>query len=280
MVATLLPRPLARQFDAPLGGDWMLPAAAMLAGIGVAAGIATAPGETLDAVAARLDLAAILPAAAPPLGTTARTLLALLLGTLVALTGCAAPLRRWLTGRGERRDGPVVRRADAHPDAPPRRPIRASEDLGQPLPIIAAIDVAPAAEAPEPPLPWMSPPPERRLPRDLDLPMSVFDPGAVPAEPLEPVRPLPPLAMPAAPPPPATSPPAAVQPVARPTLIDPGERFVAVALPPAPAPEATIASLLDRLERGAARRQATAAAAPAPVSLDETLQRLRRLATG
>ncbi|MEH3100918.1 hypothetical protein [Sphingomonas adhaesiva] len=244
----------------------MLPAAAVLAGIGLAAGIVTAPAETLDAVVARLDLAAVVPAAAPPVGATGRTLLALAMGLLVATIGCAAHWRtRWMPV-GAAHDIPMIRRADAHPDAPPRRPIRASEDLGQPLPIVEA----PVADAPEPPLPWMSPPPERRLPRDLDLPMSVFDPGAVPAAPMEPVRPLPSLTVPTPPPAPP-----------RPTLIDPGERFESIALPPQPAGEATIASLLERLERGAARRQARVAAPePAPVSLDETLQRLRRLASG
>lgn len=46
------------------------------------------------------------------------------------------------------------------------RPIRAGSDLGPPL------DVATAAV-------WMTPPPERRLPRDLDVPMWTFDPGAM-----------------------------------------------------------------------------------------------------
>ncbi len=266
MAANRLSRPLVGDLATPLS-DLMLPAAAVLAGIGVAAGIVTAPAETLDAVVARLDLAAILPAAAPPVGATGRTLLALAMGLLVATIGCAAHWRARWTLRRVTRDVPMIRRADAHPDAPPCRPIRASEDLGQPLPIA---DTA-VPEAPEPPLPWMSPPPERRLPRDLDLPMSVFDPGAVPAAPMEPARPLPSLTVP-------TPPPA---PPARPTLIDPGERFESIALPPMPAGEATIASLLERLERGAARRQARVATPePAPVSLDETLQRLRRLATG
>lgn len=277
MAAILLPRSLSRQLDSALS-DWLLPVASVLAGIGVAAGIATAPADLLDAVVARLDLAAILPAAAPPVGATGRSLLALGLGMVVAMIGCAAHLRRRLLPSRSWRAVPVVRRADAHPDAPPRRPIRASEDLGEPLPFVAAGQTEAVEETPEPPLPWMSPPPERKLPRDLDLPMSVFDPGAVPAEPMEPVRPLPPLTMPAAPPASAAPAPA---PPARPTLIDPGERFESVALPPVPGGgEATIASLLERLERGAARRQATVAAPPAPVSLDETLQRLRRLATG
>lgn len=275
MAANLLSRPLAGYGATPLS-ELVLPAAAVLAGIGVAAGIATAPAATLDGVIGRLDLAAILPAAAPPVGATGRTLLALVMGALVALAGCAAQWRRLLPMRGAT-DAPAVRRADAHPDAPPCRPIRASEDLGQPLPIIVAGDEPDASVSPEPLLPWMSPPPERRLPRDLDLPMSVFDPGAVPAEPKEPLRPLPSLTVP--PPPPPASAPAVI----RPTLIDPGERFESVTLPPTPGGEATIASLLERLERGAARRQAKAAPPPppaAPVSLDETLQRLRRLATG
>lgn len=33
--------------------------------------------------------------------------------------------------------------------------------------------------APETPCAWMAPPPERALPRDLNLPLSAFDPGAL-----------------------------------------------------------------------------------------------------
>lgn len=61
-------------------------------------------------------------------------------------------------------DALVVRRADAHPDAPPRRPLSLA-DLG---------GIA--------------------LPSDLDTPLSAIDPDAIPPIPREPVRPVAPLA--------------------------------------------------------------------------------------
>ncbi len=82
----------------------------------------------------------ILPAAAPPLGITARILLALVMAALGALLGI------WLSRRliqpsieiPERKRGAKelaaqrlrVRARDAHPDAPARRPISAHEELG------------------------------------------------------------------------------------------------------------------------------------------------------
>lgn len=158
-------------------------------------------------------------------------------------------------------DAPVVRRADSHPDAPPRRPIMANEDLGPPLPIFATLDKRPVPE------------PERPLPADLDLPLAAFDPHSVPAAPREPVRAVPPLAVPPSPP----SPPR--------VAVEPDEP-VATAGPPAPvrpvAPAAAepLAVLLERLERGAGRRAALAPAPAPAASLDETLGQLRRLATG
>lgn len=271
-----------------------VPAVFVLAGIGVALGVAAAPGETLDAVLSRLPVSGYLPAAAPPVGATGRTVLALAAGALVALLGLVAHLiparspARSLVPGGE----VVVRRADAHPDAPPRRPIRAA-DLGQPLPYATL------------------PPVEQPLPADLDLPMSAFDPAAVPDAPLEPVRPVASLARPA-------------------PKLAPGERIETFELtrlarpaappesPPAPAPEPaplpvaaledqSIGALLARLEAVTARRAAPpppperpappprlVASTPAqpapkpaatppssfvPANLDETLQKLRRLAT-
>ena len=85
-----------------------------------------------------LDL--ILPAAAPPLGITARILIALLLAALGAVIGLV--LTRRLTRpaptvherkRGARdlsADEVRIRTRDAHPDAPARRPISAHEELG------------------------------------------------------------------------------------------------------------------------------------------------------
>jgi hypothetical protein len=88
-------------------------------------------------------LPAILSAAQPPLGTTARL-------AAMALTGIASFLLVWFVLRAlgkpapkqpRRRSAPVplqveppkLRRADAHPDAPSRRPILAGLDLGRPL---------------------------------------------------------------------------------------------------------------------------------------------------
>ncbi|PCG15178.1 MULTISPECIES: hypothetical protein [Sphingomonas] len=309
MVATLPPNRPESGLNATL-----LPVAAILAGIGVAAGIATAPGDVLNAVVMRSHLPDWVPAAAPPIGVTGRTLLALVAGALVMMAGLGAA-GWWRLPRRRRADPlvPAIRRADAHPDAPPRRPIRASEDLGQPLPdlpepvevlpVIArghavADDADPIAPANEtPPAAWLSPPPERPLPRDLNLPMSVFDPGAVPSEPMEAPRPLPPLVMRATPAAP-TSAPADVEaaepvppppPPPPPVRIAPGERMESFALPPVPLSttqlaQESLASLVDRLERGAARRALPLArpaqAAAHLATLDDTLQRLRRLAAG
>lgn len=297
----------------------LLPAITVLAGIGAAVGIATAPGPLLDGALDRSGIATLIPMAAAPIGVTGRTLLALGTGGMVALTGFVARIRMALlttalAARGD--NGPVIRRADAHPDAPPRRPIRASSDLGAPLPLEDACVVP-------------MPPVAQALPANLDQPMSMYDPAAVPQRPLEPVRAVAPLARSqpvaeapvpprfvisnpaptpaavidaapikapeavAAAPAPVVEVPAPVAPVQPPRLaavpIAEGriETFELTPLVrPAPARVAvapqgeTIADLLARLERGTTRRQATAPREPAPPTLDETLQRLRRLATG
>lgn len=92
----------------------------------------------------------ILPAAAPPLGVTARIVLALALGVMGALIGGyaarflarssaeQAPRNRTVTGEVK------LRNRDAHPDAPARRPISALEELGDDQIDIAAQTAAPA----------------------------------------------------------------------------------------------------------------------------------------
>ena len=82
----------------------------------------------------------IIPAAAPPLGITARILLALVLAAVGAMLGIilARRLSRPAPEIHERKRGardlaaqtPRVRARDAHPDAPARRPISAHEELG------------------------------------------------------------------------------------------------------------------------------------------------------
>lgn len=311
MVATRIPTSLKQV---------ILPALFVLAGIGVAAGIATAPSETLNEALARSSVAAVIPAAGPPIGLTGRALLALFVGGLIAAIGVAGHLKAWVAGAPTQADepgeaAPVVRRADAHPDAPPRRPIRASADLGQPLPIgaerpRATSDVLPFALEPR------AADDERALPDDLDQPMSAFDPAALPPVPVAAPEPVVALyrapareAAPATPnPAPAVvvevpAPPAAPSPPLTPVEVEPaGEaaaRVLPTALPGAPLTVATVAAdeetpdhddsiagLLARLEQGARRRQAAevahvagdAPASASPESLDDTLRNLRRLA--
>jgi hypothetical protein len=207
-----------------------------------------------------------------------------------------------------------VRRADAHPDAPPREPLRAGRDLGfepaveadelelepfdlddlelPPEPVIAMGAPAPTTESPiesgfqpeaEPvAVPSRAdappPPPVQPLPADLDQPLAVFDPGALPKAPLEAPRPVAPLlrSQPRAP------------------VYSEGERFetfdlsLAVSPPTEPGvapitgPEtvATVHSLLDRLERGIARRTqpADSEPMPEPQGLESALESLRRMA--
>jgi len=184
---------------------------------------------------------------------------------------------------------PVLRRADAHPDAPSRRPVFANRDLGTPFLDVRArhlvADDTPALDSDiaHPPLPL----PLRRevldLPGDLDQLLSVFDPGAMPPS-VAPASPVPPPAPP------------------RQQIFAPTERFETFELtpmvrptpgdpvPPATEPrtprdtQATIAALLERLERGVTTR---ADRAPVPdvsrmkrdEGLQETLVSLRRMAT-
>jgi hypothetical protein len=168
-----------------------------------------------------------------------------------------------------------VRRADAHPDARPRVPLRAS-DLDMPAldpvpavePEVSVADILDLSDAalPEEPVIAMGPPSEGRplhaplpevqeLPADLDQPLAAFDPYAIPAVPMAPPPPVRPLRRRAA----------------RAPIFDDGERFETFELTPpvrptpepvvapepevaapitAPQTEASVQALLDRLERG------------------------------
>lgn len=119
-----------------------LPVAA-LAGLSVAFAAFTIPAELLADAVGATGLASVIPAAQPPLGGTARFAMALV-GAL-ATFGAAFMLLRWLDRFASRpveqasvpvagAASPRLNRADSHPDAPPRRPISASRDLGEPAP--------------------------------------------------------------------------------------------------------------------------------------------------
>jgi hypothetical protein len=236
----------------------------------------------LEALVIQSGLPAMVPAAQPPLGMTARMLIEGSSGAIAGLVSLLLILLVLGAGSAVRRprhvvayddydgyDGyddelPVIRRADAHPDAPPRPPLRANRDLGTPFLEIRAPQTEDEAvvEAPVIPLPAeprdYSPPPEQQLPNDWDQPLSAYDPGAIPPAPLEPpVRP------------------ARIRKALRPPVFNPYERIETFELTqprPAPAPvmperfvepvepivapqtDATIQALLERLERGLARK--------------------------
>lgn len=253
------------------------------------------PSALLEALVTSSGVPAILAAAEPPLGLTARIALALVFGGGVALFAwfalfLVAGSRTVTLGGAAASDAetPILRRADAHPDAPPRRPLSANRDLGTPFLDVSA---KPAPRAPEPTQDVQVEEArfERPLPINLEVPMAGYDPRAIRAEPL-------------APPPP-------VAPLKRPQLIDPGDRFETFELTPvrrdpptirvetslrepaskspapppppvvAPQTEATIRALLDRLEAGVAQRE-TSARPRASGGLSDTLGNLRQLATG
>ncbi len=274
------------------------------------------PGALLEDLVLSSGIAAFVPAAEPPLGTTARLCIGLFAGGLIALVawmGLSA-LLAWVDSRaagegpeGERR--PTVRRADAHPDARPRVPLRAS-DLEVPVygrvpdaetvvaePELSVTDILDLADSalPDEPVIAMGAPSEGRplsaplpevqeLPVDLSQPLAAFDPSAIPAVPMAPPPPVRPLRRRAP----------------RAPIYDSGERFEtfeltpavrpAPALEPYPAPaapaiaapqtEASVHALLDRLERGLSKF-GPAAPEPEPEqerSLEDTLSELRRMA--
>jgi len=208
---------------APIGG--------LLAGAAVAGLFLLVPSATLEDWVWRSGLPSLIGAAEPPLGTTARAVLALAGGTTAAAVAWSALFLLFgadglLAPKAATADGvPVLRRADAHPDAPARKPLSAA-DLDLPF---DAMQAAAARRVAPPPPPVVQP-----IPVDLDQPLAAFHPGALPDVPREPVRPVPPLR-------PAVA------------LAD-GERIATVQLPRSPAEShgaPSIESLLKRLEQSA-----------------------------
>lgn len=121
-------------------------------------GCLVAGNGALGALVVALDLPAVLPAAAPPLGMTARLVLALAFAGFGGALGLAAGLVLFARAGGKLpvrntvQPAPAaplqsspepairVRNRDAHPDAPPRRPLVVTEDV---LPYPTAMVEAP-----------------------------------------------------------------------------------------------------------------------------------------
>ena len=139
-------------------------AMAVLAAVSVGFVTFAMPDAVFSDLIGRSGLPALLPAAEPPLGQTARL-------ASVAVAAIGAFLLAWLVLRAlgqkpveakpsearaepslRRRsfeaaaeppaEAPRIRRADAHPDAPSRRPLFAGSDLGEPLDEIDVSDHA------------------------------------------------------------------------------------------------------------------------------------------
>ena len=296
------------------------------------------PIAVLEDLVVDSGIASFLTAAEPPLGTTAHLAIAF----LVAL--CAGGVswfglfllvgnRAIVIGRNAREDGvPVLRRADAHPDAPARRPVFANRDLGTPFLEVTAdsppsIPQATPQETPMSVADAMAFVPsspivadERSIPADLDTPLSTYrgplDPPLPDPDPLPLGRMEEPVSAPAPirPDLPVPEPIAAIEPrpvhvvpewpVTEPPVDEPvgesgprfapHERIETFELTPmvrpetsVPLPAATIHDLLERLERGVAKRkevvapepEAPADDVPAAGSLEETLGVLRQLAS-
>jgi hypothetical protein len=117
-----------------------LPVAAFAA-LAVAFVAFAAPADVLAELVDATGLSAILPAAAPPLGATARIVIGVI-GSGLAFAAAFAALRvldRFASRPAVRaapvfveEESPRLRRRDLHPDAPAVRPISAARDFGDP----------------------------------------------------------------------------------------------------------------------------------------------------
>jgi hypothetical protein len=280
------------------------------------------PTAVLEDLVVDSGIASLVTAAQPPLGMTAHFAIAFLVALAVggvSWFGLFLLIGRRIVviGRNAREDGvPILRRADAHPDAPPRRPVFANRDLGTPFLEVTAESSLPMSVADA--VAYVPPVVEERdIPADLDTPLATYrsplDPPLPDPDPLplgwidEPVTAPSPIRAQA----PVPEPMVAVDPrpvrvipessAAESTADDSAPRFASherietFELTPmvrssetsAPLAPATIHDLLDRLERGVAKRKHVPAPEPevpepeVPVagSLEETLGVLRQLAS-
>jgi hypothetical protein len=166
-----------------------LPVAALAAFAAIFAAF-TLPGDLLSGMVGASGLPSILPAAAPPLGLTARIAIGVA-GALMTFGLVFFLLRlldRSMLGDSRPRaaetavEAPRLRRRDFHPDAPAPRPICATRDLGEPAPPARPREAAPfwlaeaapeVEAAPEPraePEPEPRPEPQSRVEAGASLP--------------------------------------------------------------------------------------------------------------
>jgi hypothetical protein len=291
---------IAKRLAETRGGMPFVLFIALLMGGAVAFVCVAMPAPLFERLVVMSGLPNILAAAAPPLGFTARALLASVAGiaafaaTFFSLRMIGGPAR----APGEKtpnerifrqppaepllREKPRLRRADSHPDAPSRRPIFASADLGETFDTLGSsrreLRLDPyemrLSHVIEPdPLPesdWadLGAPLSRDWaddaePLELDEPVDdraphSADDFAAPAE-SEPELPVEPMAFEPAP--------APIETAAAPEVAAPEPVRVAE---PRPDPrDESIDGLMARFEAGLARRTAgrvSAVAAPAPVS--------------
>jgi len=153
----------------------LAPTGAGVIGVLTALIVVVLPSHTLDSLVVDSGVASLINAAQPPLGFTARALLVLVGGGIATMiawvalfvaVGTRSIILQNPRATGE--PGPALRRADVHPDAPPRQPLFANRDLGTPfLEMRAEPAPTPAAQ---------HVPAERALPADLDMPLAAFDP--------------------------------------------------------------------------------------------------------
>lgn len=252
-----------KRLNLPIAG-----AAGAASALIAALAFAFAPLSLIETLVVASGLPRILGPAEPPLGATARALLCFVgsvgIGALVLLVvGRIVGNRSVAFGRADPdiERTPIVRRADAHPDAPPRPPVIATRELGAPMMTVGMEE-------------------ERLLPRDLDTPLVDYDPQAFieshPPEPL-PVDDEPDYRV------------AAPAPLPRPTIFEAGERFETFALNPPrssgnhekPPPydrDVSVPALLERLEASVARRAGPPRTGQADTRLSMAIDSLRRLA--
>jgi len=281
-----------------------------LAGGVAAATILSIPGGLLEIAAASSGLSELLPAAAPPLGVTARITLAL--GGALAVMGVAMAMQRPARSqlahpqnafiqakdkkmgfafsrladfaRGHRRGtGEALalarRPEDAHPDAPPRRPIFASQDFAGAEIFRRNPAVSPAVDPMAAHLADIIARPEVALAQvplpQVPLPQAAPRQAIAPASAM-PVAPVIPIAPARAEPAPVIAPrPAMVAPVAIAAAqpaplhaphIAPTTPVASAPLPRAPIAGLSLGELASRFERGLARRERSDAVAPVPLA--------------